>query len=187
MPGLLFDTDTPELLTEPRFAACRVATYADLVTPALCQELRGRLVVIDRGLGDPMGLASVADIEPGALTVASAAERMHAWQQQGRPFVTAYHDRAVQQDVDQATAGMGIFNWVATLDGTLLPDGRTRAAVQFAGAASLGFHADLSIVWDDSWHPLPAAPPPVLVADIKHFAAEALGYAGALAGAVKML
>lgn len=163
----MFDTDTPELLLQPEFAGCRVATYADLVTPALYKELHDRLVVIERGMGDPMHLATVADIEPGALTVQAGADLLHAWKQQGRPSVTAYHDRSLQAAVDQATAGLGICNWVATLDGTLLPDGRSRAVVQFAGEKMLGFHADLSIVWDDSWHPLPAAPSPHAVDAVK--------------------
>lgn len=187
MPGLLFDTDTPDLLLEPRFAGCRVATYADLVTPALYKQLHDRLVVIERGLGDPMHLATVADIEPGALTVQAGADLLHAWKQQGRPSVTAYHDRSLQAAVDQATAGLGISNWVATLDGTLLPDGRTRAVVQFAGAKDIGIHADLSIVWDDSWHPLPVAPNPNAVQAVQIEASQLASTLHALQIAISAL
>lgn len=173
MAGLLFDTDTPQILLEPLFYGCRVATYADLVTPTLLAQLAGRLIVIDRGLGDPHNVATVADIEDGALSVASGAEKIKGWHAEGRPFPTAYHDRALQAAVDQALAGTPCNNWVATLDGTLLPDGVRRAVVQFAGAAAIGVHADLSIVWDDGWHPMPAYPPAATVAALRRYAADA--------------
>lgn len=157
MPGLLWDTDQPTKLTGGFANGCRVATYADLLTPTLAHLFAGRLVVIDRGLGDPMNLADVADIEPGALTVDEGAAKIRQWVHENRPFPTAYHNRDIWAAVDAALTGVAFWNWVATLDGTLLPDGRHPAAVQFAGAGAVGEHADLSIVWDDQWHPLPSA------------------------------
>lgn len=187
MPGLMFDSDTPELLLEPTFAMCRVATYADLMTPDLLRQLAGRLVVIDRGLGDPMNLATVADVESGALSLAAAVERIHAWKAQGRPSVTIYHDRVHQADVDKATAGMGVWNWVATLDGTLLPDGQRRAVVQFAGETVTGLHADLSVVWNDSWHPLHTVLDGPQVQTVQHLIAQLPPIVNALSSAVKTL
>jgi hypothetical protein len=33
--------------------------------------------------------------------------------------------------------------------------GKTPAAIQFANAATLNFHCDGSVVWQDGWHPSP--------------------------------
>lgn len=180
MTGLLVDSDQPQILLEPMFTGCRVATYADIVTPALLAQLAGRLILIDRGLGDPHNVATVADIETGALSVESGAEKIRQWHAEGRPFPTAYHDRALQAAIDQALAGTPHNNWVATLDGTLLPDGVRRAVVQFAGEAQIGVHADLSIVWDDGWHPMPVYPPAATVAALRRYAADANTAIGSL-------
>ena len=173
MPALMFDSDDPVVLLEPFLEACRIATYADLVTPTLIRAAAGRLVVIDRGLGDPHNLATVADIEDGALSVAAGAAKIRQWHEEKRPYPTAYHDRNLQAEVDAALTGVPANNWVATLDGTLVPNGYRRAVVQFADAAVLGFHADVSIVWDDGWHPLPAALPSATVAQLRTLGADA--------------
>lgn len=151
----MFDSDQPAVLTEAITTGCRVATYADLLTPELVRQFTGRLVVIDRGLGDPLDRASVADCEAGALTIAQAAERVRLWHAAGRRWPTVYHDRADWPAVAEACKGLAYWNWVATLDGTLNPDGRRPAVVQFAGASRVGAHTDVSVVWNDSWHPLP--------------------------------
>ena len=154
MPGLMLDTDNTALLATAPFAYARLATYADLMTPAIEAEFRGRLIVIDRGHGDPMSLATVADIEDQLLTVEQGAAKIRQWNAEHRPFPTAYHDRALWAAVDAALAGVPHYTWVSTLDMTIVPDGRKPDAVQFAGAAAIGFHADLSIVWNDNWCPI---------------------------------
>lgn len=154
MPSLMVDTDQPAVLADPRCNGLRVATYADLITHAMVRQFADRLVVIDRGLGDPLGLATVADIEDGLLTVAEGADKIRHWTAQGRQYITAYHDRALWAEVTTAVAPLKPWNWVATLDGTLNPDGKYPAAVQFAGEAQAGFHVDVSLVWQDAWHPL---------------------------------
>lgn len=45
------------------------------------------------------------------------------------------------------------YRWVATLDGTMRPNGQTYTAVQFAGASQAGINVDVSIVYDEKWHP----------------------------------
>lgn len=160
MPALMVDSDQPAVLLEPLFAGCRVATYADLVTPEIMTAAAGRLVVIDRGTGDPHGMATVADIEPGCFTVPDGIALIREWISQGRPHPTAYHDRAEWGAVSGAGLDLNFAHWVATLDGTLVSDGVRAPVVQFAPAAVLGVHADLSIVWDDTWHPMPSGPTP---------------------------
>lgn len=154
----MLDSDQPAVLLEPRFANLRIATYADLVTPEIITAAGGRLIVIDRGAGDPHSLATVADIEQGCLSIAEGADRIKQWDAERRPFPTAYHDRSDWEAVNTALEGTTFHHWVTTLDGTLVPSGYYMAAVQFAPSSVLGFHADMSIIWDDSWHPMPAGP-----------------------------
>lgn len=167
MPALMFDSDNPAALLGGQAAGCRILSYADLATPQLVSLGAGRLGWIDRGLGDPMGLATIADIEPGALSVASGAARCKQWLAEGRHYVTAYHDRNDADAVTTALAGAAVYRWWATLDGTLRPGPGRVDAVQFAGAAELGFHADVSAVWNDAFRPLPAGASATAVAAVK--------------------
>lgn len=172
MPELMLDTDNTALLASPAFTGCRVATYADLVTPQLLTAFLGRLVVIDRGRGDPHNVATVADIETDLLTVAQGVQKIKQWNTEHRPFPTAYCDRNTWPTVDQALAGVPHYDWIATLDGTLLPLGKRPAVVQFVGEAGLGFHADMSIVWDETWHPIRPAVSWASVAALEATAAQ---------------
>jgi len=154
---IMVDSDELDVLLDARLSGLRVATYADLVTPEFLARTGHRLTVIDRGRGDPHACATVADCEPGALSVPESVSRVRHWLADGRHQPTIYHDRATWHDVNTAGAGVPFAHWVSTLDGTLVPSGYYMAAVQFAGAKTLGFHADMSIVWDDHWH-APASP-----------------------------
>lgn len=154
----MFDSDDPVLLATPRFAGHRIATYADLVTPRMYAAAAGWMKVIDRGLGDPHGLATIADIEPGCLTVQAGTDKIKQWHAEGRQQPTAYHDRAEWQAVDQALAAVPHFTWIATLDGTCMPDGKTPHAVQILDANKVGLHVDMSVIWDEQWFPVPHAP-----------------------------
>lgn len=154
MARLMFDSDVPSALADSRCAGCLVATYADLMTPAIVQQFAGRLVVIDRGRGDPMNLATVADIELGCLTITQGAAKIRQWESEQRQLPTAYHDRNDWSAVDAELTGVAHSTWISTLDGTLAPDGKFPQAVQFAGERTLGFHADVSVVWDAGWHPI---------------------------------
>lgn len=174
MASLMFDSDQPIVLSDPRFASCRVATYADLLTPSLVTVFGPRLVVIDRGRGDPLGLAHVADIEPGALSVSAGADLIRQWTEQGRQYITAYHDRAEWAAVAAAVAPLQPWNWVATLDGSLNPDGRYPAVVQFASEVKVGIHVDVSLVWNDTWRPLPAGLSPGLVTQLESLTGQVM-------------
>lgn len=151
MPRLLLDSDQLSVLTGPDCAGCQIATYADLVTPGLVELAGGRLVVIDRGQGDPLGRATVADIEPGVLSVEAGVVLIRQWLAEGRQGVTAYHDRSLDTQVTGALGNTECFRWISTLDGTMRPDVPRADVVQFAGAGELGFHADASIVWNPAW------------------------------------
>lgn len=153
MAGIMFDSDDITVVQGPQCAGVRVATYADLLTQPIVAALRGRLAVIDRGRGDPLQLAHIADIEDTLLTVAEGAAKIRQWNAEHRPFVTAYHDRAIWAAVEAELAGERHYSWIATLDNTLLPDGKRPDIVQAFGAAAIGFHADMSIVWNDAWLP----------------------------------
>lgn len=168
----MFDSDEPQVLADPRFAGCRVATYADLMTPQLVTEFAGRLVVIDRGRGDPMGLATVADCESALLSVAQTVAKVHQWTQEGRPYITVYHDRALWAELDAALGTVRPWNWVATLDGTFNPEGRYPAAVQIVDETKVGLHVDVSVVWNEAWHPVQAAITAAQVLALKQLAAQ---------------
>jgi hypothetical protein len=171
MPSIMFDSENLTALLDPRLAGCRVATYADLVTPELVRKLQGRLKVIDRGWGDELGLATIADVEPGLLTVAEGAAKLQQWHSENRPRPTGYCDRATWPEFRAAAAPLKPWWWIATLDGTGNPLGEFPAAVQLLGEAAVGLPLDLTVVWDDHWFPLTAGLPGTFAADLRHLAA----------------
>lgn len=185
--SIMVDSDSPEALGNNLFYNCRVATYADLLTPAIVSQFAGRLVVIDRGHGDPMNLAHVVDIESGAFTVAAGAERIKEWNSVGRGHVAAYCSRSDWEAVLSACLPVKPYMWIATLDGTLNPDGKWPNIVQFAGEAAIGIHVDVSIVYDEQWVPLnqPANGP--ALTSVRQDTAALLGMAQSLSKAVAAL
>jgi hypothetical protein len=180
MPSIMFDSDATAALLDPRLAGCRVATYADLVTADLARQLHGRLKVIDRGHGDPMGLATIADVEPGLLTVAEGVAKLQQWHSEGRPNPTGYCDRATWPGFRSAAAPLKPWWWIATLDGTGNPLGEFPAAVQLLDQAKIGLPLDLTVVWDDRWFPLAAGLPGTFAADLRNLAAVLTADAGQL-------
>lgn len=66
--------DSDDLAAIPAGVAPLIATYADLfATLTALHEFEqahpaSQVVLIDRALGDPLGLASIADVESGALS-----------------------------------------------------------------------------------------------------------------------
>lgn len=137
-----------------------LATYGDLVTDLaqLQHEFpNSTIILINRGLGDPTGKTSVADIEPGALTIAQAVAWYDEQRSKGVEFLTTYHDRNDAPAVAAAFAGRPHFNWDATLDGTAHIQGYDPlfgpAVVQCLTAQMLDYHADGNLVFRDDWHP----------------------------------
>lgn len=144
-----------------------IFTYADLVrSPGALHALRARfpgscLKLIDRGLGDPAGVASairVVDDETGANNAQQSAEKMLQWVTEGRPFVTGYANRSNIDALFGAARAIGLadhewFRWIATLDGTMRIAAHPYAMVQFIDAETSGLHVDFSVVWNDLYHP----------------------------------
>lgn len=174
MVGVVFDSDDPNVLKQAALAGCRVATYSDLATPALVSALGARCIWIDRGHGDPLGIASVVDIEPGLYTVANGVAKVQQMIAEKRPTPAVYHDRSDWPAITAALHGTSVRHWVSTLDGTCLPQASMPAAVQILGEKQVGFHADLSIVWDDSWHPVAAPLAAAEVTKLRQLAVPAM-------------
>lgn len=137
-----------------------LATYSDLVPHP--EELQNEfpnstLILINRGLGDPSGTASVFDIEPGALTPQQAVREYDAQYAKGVKYLTAYHDRSEADAVAAAFGQRPHFNWDATLDGTAHIKGydplHSPAVIQCLTSQDLDYHADGNLVFEDNWHP----------------------------------
>lgn len=143
---------TPVILTY----ADMFATHAEL--DALRDRFPGSMVkLIDRGLGDPAGIASavsISDTEAGARTVADSVLLIRQWIAVGRSFPTAYANRSTMPLIINALAGVkGWWKWWATLDGTMRIPGHESDMVQFAGSNLTGGHYDLTVIYNDAWHP----------------------------------
>lgn len=137
-----------------------LATYSDLVNdlPALEAKFpNSRIILIDRGLGDPSGKASVADIETGALSIADVPGWLDRKEAENIEFRTLYWFRSEFDQVKSAAGHRSFWSWAATLDGTAFV-ARWRAlhgpaAIQILPSAKLDVHADLSLVFEDGWNP----------------------------------
>lgn len=154
MVRIMFDSDNPDLLAQlhAEGQAGLVATYADLVTKTMAAQLGKDLLVIDRGAGDPHGLATCGDFERGTMNPAHAP----AWwdTHHGRGELTVYADRSTMPGLIRALGpSRPAWRWWATLDGTMRIAANPRAMVQFAGAAMTGFHADATIIYNPRWRP----------------------------------
>lgn len=162
MIRVMFDTDDLGVLRSLRGVAPFLATYSDLLPDltafdALQAELMpSKLLLFDRALGDPTGLASLADVEPGAMTIGQLPAWKDAKVAAGIPYPTGYCDRNDLPAV-LAIVRTGLWHMVATLDGTSYISGwqpaHGPAVIQILGEQSLGFHADMSIILEDRWHP----------------------------------
>lgn len=171
MARLMFDSDSLSVLLGLHADLC--ATYADLLDAAKLAQLEthyGAVVIIDRGLGDPLGKASAIDVESGAVSPAQAKAKLEDMHARDIPWPTVYANRSTMPEVDAACQGIPYWRWYATLDGTMRIAEHPYSTVQFAGAGSTGIHADVSVVWDDQWHRAPA-----LNGEIRHLAQLAHG------------
>jgi hypothetical protein len=159
MIRVMLDTDHPYSLT---VTADILATYADLADAAQLAALRKthrQVLLIDRGLGDLTGQATIIDIETGAERIAQAPGWYDTQHARGLSWLTAYCSRDSVAAVNAAMGKRVFFHWVARLDGIATVPGfkpaTSPAAVQVMGAQALGFDADLSLVLGDEWNPPP--------------------------------
>lgn len=127
--------------------------------------------------------ASVLDVETGDVTPDHAEQWIRDRSALGfRPVI--YCNRATKSLVEAATGslihGKDYWFWIATLDGTKeLPDMTGVIAVQYADSNMLGFDADASIVYDNTWHAdvVPVVPVAIIdgiVVTLPHGAARAV-------------
>jgi hypothetical protein len=157
---MMCDSDQPSALLPTPVRA----TYADLFTShdQLIEE-RARhagstLILGNRGLGDPLGVATWADYERGALTRESlrrAVEEMHA---DLRGFVTVYHSADRATEVVHTLDGLTYWQWVAGW-GNLDLRGSGHAVHQFLPYTALNVRCDLSVIRSPAWHPAPSTSP----------------------------
>lgn len=187
MTSFMFDSDNPAVLANPLFDGCRVATYADLLTTQILAQFGARLVVIDRGHGDPMNRAHVVDCESGAVSVAEAGDKVRQWNSEGRGHVAVYCDRADWDAVLSACLPVKPYMWIATLDGTLDPDGKWPSAVQFDGETTIGIHVDVSVVYDETWVPIVSSANAQQVAAVRGDVAQLLTLAESVSQGVAKL
>lgn len=157
MIRFMIDTDDLSKLTQH---AEILATYADLVPNLAALQAKypaSKIVLIDRGLGDPEGKATIFDIEPGALTIAQAVAKYDDAKSRGLDYLTAYHDRAEANAVKAGFGDRKPWHWYATLDGTAHITGYNPlmgpAVIQVLASNSLDYRADGSLVFEDGWHP----------------------------------
>lgn len=139
-----------------------IMTYADLVRDtADLNELRAEfkhseLVFVDRNLGDPLDLATIIDVEPGAYSADQIPGWIHRKKAAGKEYLTGYCDRSHLAAV-QAIARHQIWHFIATLDGTMHLSGwqpmRGPALIQILGEQQLGVHADFTVILEDKWRP----------------------------------
>lgn len=167
----------PDELADAMFEGNLVATYADLITPAVAEQFAGRLFSIDRGQGDPLVRAQVVDFRSGGYTIADGLERLYQFIGEHRPYVTAYVDREKWREVRSRCHGIEPLWWVVSPGGVLNPDGRYPAMVQFAGEFQIGRRVQVSLVYDERLTALgyqaPQASAPLAPAPLDHQSARA--------------
>jgi hypothetical protein len=158
--------DSDDLAAIPSGVAPLIATYADLFpTLTALHEFEqahpaSEVVLIDRALGDPLGLASIADVESGALS----PDQLPGWFDKKTAanvrYLTVYCDRDNLAACDAALGDRNHWRWIATLDGTAFLDLagytplRRPAVIQCLGSNDVGIDCDLSLVMNPNWHPV---------------------------------
>jgi hypothetical protein len=196
MIRLMLDTDQPALLLTAAFPrAPIVATYADLIdAPTLGKLTAARwdqILLIDRGLGDLTGRASIIDVEAKARTPGDAPGWYDEQLAKDVPYLTAYCNQSTLPAVDAAMGDRPFWRWVARLDGICWIPGRTPghapAAIQTTPEPWLGFHANMSHVFKDNWHPAPAPSAPNVPQAVRTAADHLAQIAGELAATQQLL
>ena len=134
-----------------------VLTYADLVPThgeLLALEARfphSEVGLIARGLGDPLGLATIADIEAGALAPAAMPDWFAKKRAEGWSCVTGYGPRTLLEQTAQLAGPHGWWRWFASWGSTLQVPGHPDAMVQFDN--DVIEHVDWSMIRNPNWHP----------------------------------
>lgn len=149
---MLFESEDPLLLANPWFAGDLVATYADVLTEAVSEQFAGRLLVIDRGLGDPLSAAHVADIGPGAYPLDRGVQLMRQWILEGRRMVTAHVSGVPMWSVAQLLAPLDAYYWVSCAGDASGPKGYQQPDAARIGCWWLSKGVGVSAVYSRMLH-----------------------------------
>lgn len=153
MIRLACDSDQLARLVETQV----VLTYTDLITDmsglAMLEKRfpHSEIGLIDRGLGDPTGQATIANVEPGALTPAQAAVFLGAKRHDGWSCVTGYGLASALAEVEQIAGPHNWWRWFARWGTVLEIPERPAAMLQFDNDPVE--HLDWSIIRNPHWHP----------------------------------
>jgi hypothetical protein len=139
-----------------------VLTYTDLIPDDRAHKaLKARfpqsvVELIDRGMGDPTGRATILDVETGAATPLHAVG-WHAHQHAaGLRWLTIYATLDNMRTVEEIMSpGDDWWRWFARWGNGLEIPGHPHAAIQFASDIMLGARVDLSLFPNPAWHPSP--------------------------------
>lgn len=155
---LLVVSDDTELLGHARFERCLVATYADLLTPALIERFPDRLLVLDRGRGDPLGCACVAFMAPGGLSLADGIDRLREWDAAGKVGTVAYVPRHLSYEHAAVLTGLKPLWWTARGRNWAGPDGQQAAIADLPGRSRPAGRVRLAAVMDTGLRALTSTP-----------------------------
>jgi hypothetical protein len=134
-----------------------VLTYSDLIPNAVAlAKLEARFPhsevgLIDRGLGDPTGQATIANVEPRSITPADMPGWLAAKHRESWSCLTAYGLAATLADVEHVAGPHGWWRWFARWGSVLQADGHPDAMLQFDNDP-VG-HVDWTIIRNPQWHP----------------------------------
>lgn len=132
-------------------------TYSDLfATHASVAAFRARMpgtqvLLGDRGLGDPTGLASWIDVERGARRPADVPGWLKEKRAHAVPGLTIYASLSAMSEVAAHAGETGWWRWYASWDAGLAVPGHPLAMLQFASDVMLGSDVDLSIIRQAGW------------------------------------
>ncbi len=140
--------------------------------------------------GDPAVVSNELDVETGDATPDHVGAWADAQIARGEKYLDIYCNRssfaAVVANIGRRPVGVRL----ATLDGTVLHtfDGHPLVACQALPASMTGANFDLSLVWDDAWHPgWDTEVPNADLQDLHQLAAAAQTALGRLAGKIHSL
>lgn len=133
------------------------AFYVDGIYAATVQQIdawKGPKVLINV-TGDPGHGGDMLDVETGDATPAAIPAWYDAQAAKGTRYLGVYSNRDNFTACTQALGARPAARWLATLDGTVLHtfDGHPIAACQAFGEALVRAHYDLSLIFDETWHP----------------------------------
>jgi hypothetical protein len=134
-----------------------VLTYSDLVPgTAALRDLEHRfplseIGLIARGLGDPTGAATIADVEAGTLSLAQAGDWLIAKRAQGWSCLTFYGSQTTLANLAQMVGPHGWWRWFARWGTVLKVPGHPDAMLQFDNDPDE--HVDWTLIRNPHWHP----------------------------------